>query len=145
VAYAITLKSVPGPSLQTDTKQTQIARCAWFRLTLKITISIRDTYRLLTTTLTTILLTMLGFITSVTLLAASVVATPIPVYEPPCQGCGKTQTPGYDSTPRTIESGGYTRSFTIQVPSDYDSHGSHPLILDFGKSYVRRTTLNIIS
>jgi hypothetical protein len=86
---------------------------------------------------------MLGFITSVTLLAASVVASPIPIYEPPCQGCGKAQTPGYDSTPQTIVSGGYTRSFTVQVPSDYDAHGSHPLILDFGKSCVKSTTLSM--
>jgi hypothetical protein len=86
---------------------------------------------------------MLSFITPVALLAASVAATPIPVYEPPCQGCGKAQTPGYDSTPWTIESGGYTRSFTVQVPSDYDAHGSHPLILDFGKSCVRRTALSV--
>jgi hypothetical protein len=88
---------------------------------------------------------MLGFITSITLLAGSVVASPIPFYEPPCQGCGKAQTPGYDDTPRTIVSGGYTRSFTVQVPSDYDAHGSHPLILDFGKSYVERTKLYSIS
>lgn len=81
---------------------------------------------------------MLSRTALVTLLAASVAATPIPPSTFQCQGCGKAQTPGYDNTPRTIESEGRTRSFKIQVPENYNAHSSYPVIFDFGKSYVAR-------
>lgn len=70
------------------------------------------------------------------LLAASASAAPLLAYQSQCQGCGKDQTPGYSDTPVTITSGGHTRSFTIQIPADYDPHGSYPLILDFGESFI---------
>ena len=84
---------------------------------------------------------MLSRTALVTLLAASVAASPIPPHTSQtsqCQGCGKAQTPGYDNTPRTIESGGLTRSFKIHVPENYNEHSSYPLIIDFGKSCVGR-------
>lgn len=81
---------------------------------------------------------MLGRNIFVPLLAASVAASPIPQHTSQCQGCGKAQTPGYDNTPRTIESGGLTRSFKIQVPENYNGHSSYPLIIDFGKSCAGR-------
>lgn len=76
--------------------------------------------------------------TFVALLAALVAASPIPPNTSECQGCGKAQTSGYDNTPRTIESGGRTRSFKIQVPENYNAHSSYPVIIDFGKFYVAR-------
>jgi hypothetical protein len=79
---------------------------------------------------------MLSRTTVIALLTASVAASPIPPTTSQCQGCGKAQTPGYDDTPRTIESGGRTRSFKIQVPENYNAHTSHPLIIDFGKPCV---------
>lgn len=82
---------------------------------------------------------MLSRTALITLLATLVAASPIPPHTSQtsqCQGCGKAQTPGYDNTPRTIESGGLTRSFKIQVPENYNEHSSHPLIIDFGKSCI---------
>lgn len=74
------------------------------------------------------------------LLAASASATPLLAYQSQCQGCGKAQTSGYSDTPVTIQSGGHKRTFTIQVPEDYDSHSSYPLILDFGEHFISRKT-----
>jgi len=100
---------------------------------------------------------MLSQVTLLTLLAASAVATPIfgqrssnkssnkSPNKYSSQGCGIAQSPGYDSTPRTIVSGGHTRSFTIQVPANYNDYGSSPLILDFGKSLIVRSTPGILA
>ena len=81
---------------------------------------------------------MLSRTALVPLLAASVAATPITFSTFQCSGCGKAQTSGYDNTPRTIESGGRTRSFKIQVPENYIAYSSYPVIVDFGKSYIAR-------
>lgn len=76
---------------------------------------------------------MLRQIALVTLLAATVISTPLPVQTYGSQGCGKAQTPGYHGTARTVLSGGRRRKFTTQVPLGYKPGTSHPLILDFGE------------
>lgn len=60
---------------------------------------------------------MLRFLIAATLLAAQVTAAPLLALRATSQGCGKTQTAGYKD-PITIQSGGRTRSFKVQVSVD---------------------------
>jgi hypothetical protein len=64
---------------------------------------------------TTIMLRRL--LIAATLLAAQVTAAPLLALRATSQGCGKAQTAGYKG-PITIQSGGRTRSFKIQVSVD---------------------------
>jgi hypothetical protein len=57
------------------------------------------------------------FLIAATLLAAQVTAAPLLALRATSQGCGKAQTAGYKG-PITIQSGGRTRSFKIQVSAD---------------------------
>jgi hypothetical protein len=57
---------------------------------------------------------MLRHLITATLLAASVTAAPLLALRANSQGCGKTQIAGY-SAPITIQSGGRSRTFSIQV------------------------------
>jgi len=60
---------------------------------------------------------MLRHLIAATLLAASVTAAPLLALRANSQGCGKAQTAGYNG-PITIQSGGRTRSFKVQVSID---------------------------
>ena len=92
---------------------------------------------------------MLRFLIAATLLAAQVTAAPLQALRATSQGCGKAQTAGYKG-PFTIQSGGRTRSFKIQVsidggvslqrlliptqvPPNYNANTGYSLIIDFGK------------
>jgi hypothetical protein len=92
---------------------------------------------------------MLRYLVTATLLAASVTAAPLLALRATSQGCGKAQTSGY-SGPITIQSGGRSRTFKVQVgvhesisakqsltavkvPSGYSANAGHSLIIDFGK------------
>lgn len=60
---------------------------------------------------------MFRFLIAATLLAAQVTAAPLLALRATSQGCGKAQTAGYKG-PITIQSGGRTRSFKVQVSID---------------------------
>ena len=60
---------------------------------------------------------MFRFLVAATLLAAQVTAAPLLALRATSQGCGKAQTAGYKG-PITIQSGGRTRSFKVQVSAD---------------------------
>ena len=58
--------------------------------------------------------TMFRYLIAAALLAAEVTAAPLLALRATSQGCGKARTSGY-SGPITIQSGGRTRSFKVQV------------------------------
>jgi len=100
---------------------------------------------------------MLRFFIAATLLAAQVTAAPLLALRATSQGCGKVQTAGYQG-PITIQSGGRTRSFKVQVsddrsmsvdrlltltqvPPNYNTNTGYSLIIDFGKIILQAVLL----
>ena len=98
---------------------------------------------------------MFRFLVAATLLAAQVTAAPLLALRATSQGCGKAQTAGYKG-PITIQSGGRTRSFKVQVsvdgvhicrpmrlltlvqvPPNYNANTGYSLIIDFGKTQLQ--------
>jgi len=92
---------------------------------------------------------MFRFLVAATLLAAQVTAAPLLALRATSQGCGKAQTAGYKG-PITIQSGGRSRTFKVQVscdkittiqrslihmqvPPNYNANTGYSLIIDFGK------------
>ena len=96
---------------------------------------------------------MFRFLIAATLLVAQVTAAPLLALRATSQGCGKAQTAGYKG-PITIQSGGRTRSFKVQVsvdrvttvqrlltlvqvPPNYNANAGYSLIIDFGKIQIQ--------